>query len=182
MGRGKPSYPTRAELEAGAEPIEAVPASRLLKWMTGPAGHALDRWAVRHIGYSFISWQAARDRGIAYQPSLLLATIGRKSGKKRAVVLPYVADGDRLVVVASNAGRAKAPAWVGNLRANPGCTVVLNRRERAMRARIAEGDERDRLMDVVAVRRPQVHNYDYHARRHGRRLDLAVLEPAGEED
>lgn len=178
MGRGKPRYPTRAELEAGAPPVEAVPASRLLKWMTGPVGHKLDRWAVRHTGYSFISWQAARDRGIAYQPSLLLlTTIGQKSGEKRPVVLPYVADGERLVVVASNAGRAKPPAWVGNLIANPDCAVVLSRRERAMRARVAEGEERERLMDVVAVRRPLVYNYEYHARRNGRRLDLVVLEP-----
>jgi deazaflavin-dependent oxidoreductase (nitroreductase family) len=177
MSRVRPRYPTRAEFEAGAEPVEAVPASRLLKLMTGPLGHRLDRWAVRHIGFSLISWQAARDRGIAYQSSLLLTTIGRKTGEKRPVVLPYARDGDRLVVVASNAGGAKAPAWVGNLIANPGCTIVVNRRECAALGSIAEGAERDRLMDVVAVRRPHVYNYEYHARRNGRRLDLIVLEP-----
>lgn len=178
MAKAKPRYPTRAEFEAGAAPVEAVPASRLLKWMTGPVGHALDRWAVRHTGLSFISWQAARDRGIAYQPSLLLTTIGRKSGAPRPVVLPYVRDGERLVVVASNAGRAKAPAWVGNLLAHPACTVIVARRARAMLARVAQGEERERLMDIVAVRRPQVYNYEYHARQNGRRLDLVVLELA----
>jgi deazaflavin-dependent oxidoreductase (nitroreductase family) len=178
MGRNKPHYPTRAEFEAGARPVEAVPTSFALGMMTGALGHRLDRWCVRRLGFSFISWQAARDRGISYQPSLLLTTIGRKTGAKRPVVLPYVPDGEQLVVVASNAGGAKAPAWVGNLIANPYCMVVVKRRMHDMRAYVAEGGERERLIDVVAKHRPHVFNYDQHARRKGRRLDLVVLEPA----
>lgn len=182
MGGRKPRYPTRAEFEAGAGPVEAVPRSRLLRLMTGPLGHRLDRWCVRHTGLSFISWQAARDRGIPYQPSLLLTTMGRRSGIRRSVVLPYVADGDRLVVVASNAGGAKAPAWVGNLTACPLCEVIVGRRRRAMRGYVAKDAERDRLMDIVAARRPHVYNYEYHARRNGRCLDLVILAPADQAD
>jgi deazaflavin-dependent oxidoreductase (nitroreductase family) len=178
MGGRKPRYPTRADFEAGAEPVEAVPRTRMLRLMTGPLGHRLDRWCVRYIGLSFISWQASRDRGIPYQPSLLLTTTGRKSGIRRSVVLPYVAHGDRLVVVASNAGRAKAPSWVGNLRARPLCQVIVGRRRRVMLGHVAEGADRDRLMDIVAARRPHVYNYEYHARRNGRHLDLVILAPA----
>ena len=81
------------------------------------------------------------------------------------------------MVVASNAGGPKAPAWVGNLLADPGCSVVVRRRVVRMRAYVAKGEERDRLMDVVAERRPHVYNYEYHARRKGRELDIVVLEP-----
>jgi len=175
MAREKPYYPTRAELQTGATPPPAVPPSRRLRLMTGRVGHTIDRWLVRWTGFSVISWQAARDRGIAYQRSLLLTTTGRKTGMKRSVVLPYVAVEEGLVVVASNGGGPRNPAWLENLRANPGCEVVVSRRKRSAVAAIPQGNERIRLLDKVAITRPQVHNYEYHAGKHGRTLELAVL-------
>lgn len=175
MARAKPYYPTRAELEAGVPPAPAVPPSRALRWMTGPIGHALDKWAVRWTGLSFISWQAARDRGIPYQHSLLLTTTGRKTGQKRSVVLPYVRDDRSLVVVGSNGGGARNPAWLENIRADPRCEITVARRRRAALGTIPTGAERERLLDVVAVRRPQIFNYEFHARQHGRVLEMVVL-------
>ncbi len=156
--------------------MEAVPSGRLLRWATGPFGHRFDRWLVRRTGVSLISWLASRGRGIGYQQSLLLITRGRKSGEARPVVLPYVRDGGRLVVVASNAGRARQPAWVGNLVAEPDCSVVVDRRERTMRACLAQGADRDRLLDVIAAERPQVFNYEELARRRGRVMAIGVLQ------
>jgi len=175
VARKKPYYPTRAELAEGAKPPPAVPPSFILKLLTGRSGHRLDRWLVSWTGFSVISWQAARDRGIAYQRSLLLTTTGRKTSLKRSVVLPYVTFEEGLVVVASNGGGPRNPSWLENLRANPGCEVIVSRRKRSAVAAIPQGNERIRLLDKVAITRPQVHNYEYHAGRHGRTLELAVL-------
>jgi hypothetical protein len=53
-----------------------------------PRGAAIDRFCVRHLGHSPVSWIFARSEGVAYNRPLLLVTVGRRSGKERAVVLP----------------------------------------------------------------------------------------------
>ena len=50
---------------------------------------------------------------------LLLTTVGRKSGILRTVPLTYFADGDRYVLVASNGGADRHPAWWLNLEQTP---------------------------------------------------------------
>ena len=57
----------------------------------------------------------------------------------------YLADGERLVVIGSNAGNERAPAWALNLKAHPDADVQVRGAHRKVRARVAEGDERDRL-------------------------------------
>src|SRR5438067_1853483 len=52
-------------------------------------------------------------------PTLLLRTTGRRSGATRTNGLVYARDGDDYLVVASNGGADRAPAWLHNLRANP---------------------------------------------------------------
>src|SRR5580765_6356853 len=47
--------------------------------------------------------------------NLLLTTTGRRSGERRTVPLTYMADGDRYVLVASNGGADRHPAWWLNL-------------------------------------------------------------------
>ena len=56
-------------------------------------------------------------------PVLLLTTKGRKSGKRRVTPLLYVADGDRIVVVASNGGSDRSPAWWLNISSDPAVEV-----------------------------------------------------------
>ena len=173
----KVKYPTRAELDAGAAPVTAVPRSVVLRLMTTGVGHALDKAAVRWFGLSFISWQASRLRGIDYQPCLLLTTIGRKTCKARTAVLPYVTHRGVYIVVGSNAGEAHNPTWVENARVNPDCTVRIKGRVTEVRAHLAANDERQGLLAVIAATRPQIYNYEAHAARHGRQLELVVLTP-----
>ena len=80
-------------------------------------------------------------------PVLKLTTIGRKSGQKRSTMLtsPLV-EGDNVVLVASYGGDDRDPDWFGNLVANPDVDVVMNGSNRKMRARVAEGVERTRLV------------------------------------
>ena len=78
-------------------------------------------------------------------PTLLLTTIGRKTGRSRTVPLIYLADGERLIVVGSMGGAATHPAWWRNLRAQPEAWVEVAGRRWAVRAEEARGDERERL-------------------------------------
>ncbi|HET8565831.1 MAG TPA: nitroreductase/quinone reductase family protein [Solirubrobacterales bacterium] len=78
-------------------------------------------------------------------PVLLLTTTGRKSGEKRTASVLYLEDGDRYVVIDTNAGNTRIPAWSLNLDAGPEAEVEVGRRKLAVRARAAEGEEREEL-------------------------------------
>ena len=78
-------------------------------------------------------------------PICLVEHRGRRTGQVRTTPLVYLEDGDRVVVVASQAGRPEHPMWYLNLLADPDVTVRTRGARRALRARVAEGDERARL-------------------------------------
>lgn len=59
------------------------------------------------------------------EPTLVLQTVGAKSGQPRQSPLLYVKDGPRFVVAASNFGQVPHPAWSANLLANPDAVVIL---------------------------------------------------------
>jgi deazaflavin-dependent oxidoreductase (nitroreductase family) len=61
-------------------------------------------------------------------PTLMLRTTGRRSGVTRTNALVYGKDGDRLMVVASNGGHHKPPAWLLNLEADPDVEVQVGLR------------------------------------------------------
>jgi deazaflavin-dependent oxidoreductase (nitroreductase family) len=76
---------------------------------------------------------------------LRLHTIGRRSGRRRAVVLGYIEDGDRLVTLAMNGWDPADPAWWINLQSNPEATADLVGGSSLVTAHQAAGPERDRL-------------------------------------
>ena len=76
---------------------------------------------------------------------LLLTTRGRRSGLERTVAVTYLRDGERLVLVASNGGAERHPAWWLNLLAEPRARVRVGRDTYEVRAEQSEGEERDRL-------------------------------------
>jgi len=78
-------------------------------------------------------------------PTLLLTSIGRKSGEKRTVPLVFLQNGKDMVIVGSLAGYDHHPAWVLNIRANPKCSVQLDRRKMTAVAREASEKERKDL-------------------------------------
>lgn len=107
-------------------------------------------------------------------PVLLLTTTGRKSGQKRTAPVVYLADGDDLVVIGSNAGHSRTPAWSLNLKSNPDAEVELGRERRRVRARVSEGDERAELW---RRHNEQYAGFDEYEARTGRDIALFVLEP-----
>ena len=76
---------------------------------------------------------------------LLLDHVGAKSGKRRTSPLLYFRDGENVVIVASKGGYPKNPAWFHNLMANPDTTAQIGRERRAVHARVATPEERERL-------------------------------------
>lgn len=78
-------------------------------------------------------------------PVCLLTTTGRKTGRARTCPLLFLADGDRVVLVASQGGLPTDPLWFRNLVAEPAVTVQIGGSVRAMRARVADPAERVEL-------------------------------------
>jgi deazaflavin-dependent oxidoreductase (nitroreductase family) len=131
---------------------------------------ALHRWLYRAtrgaIGHRLpiVDWR-----------SLLLTHVGRKSGRSYTIPLLYIADGERFVVVGSNAGDAKPPAWWRNLEAQPDARVQVGAREHAVRARLAQGEERARLWAALVANFRDYTRYE-RTTRGARELPVVVLE------
>lgn len=107
-------------------------------------------------------------------PVLLLTTTGRKSGQRRTAPVVYLADGEKLVVIGSNAGHSRTPAWSLNLKANPEAEVEVGRERRRVRARVATGDERAELWRKHVE---QYSGFDEYEARTDREIAVFVLEP-----
>lgn len=107
-------------------------------------------------------------------PVLLLTTTGRKSGQKRTAPVVYLADDENVVVINTNAGNAKVPAWSLNLKANPEAEVERGRRRYPVRARIAEGEERAELW---RRHNEQYAGFDDYKEKLDREASVIVLEP-----
>lgn len=107
-------------------------------------------------------------------PVLLLTSRGRRSGQERTSALLHLRDGERFVVIASNAGEDRHPAWWLNLRAEPRGEVELGRHRIAVRAREVEGPEREQLWTRWLEADP---SYDEYRKRTTRRIPVVVLEP-----
>lgn len=106
---------------------------------------------------------------------LLLTTTGRKSGQPRETPLIYAQDGEDLIVIASKGGAPKAPNWYENLLVNPEVTVQVLADRFPARARIADGDEYNRLWNLAADKWP---NYNVYAERTDREIPVVVLSRA----
>jgi deazaflavin-dependent oxidoreductase (nitroreductase family) len=111
---------------------------------------------------------------IAGMPVLLLTTVGRKTGKTRTQPLTYVRTGDAYAVIASKGGASQHPLWYLNLLANPLAEITVGRKTQAVRARDANGEERERLWRQLADVYP---GYDRYAQKTRRRIPVVVLEP-----
>jgi len=108
-------------------------------------------------------------------PSLLLRTTGRKTGAERTAALVYMRDGEDLVVVASNGGSDRPPAWLLNVQKTPGVEVQVGQERRRMRARVASREERARLWPLV--NRLNTGRYDAYQTRTKREIPLVILSP-----
>jgi F420H(2)-dependent quinone reductase len=106
--------------------------------------------------------------------NLLLTTTGRRSGERRTVPLTYMADGDRYVLVASNGGADRHPAWWLNLEREPRATVQVGPRTLEVVARRADTAERAVLWPRLKTMNPFYAQYE---RITVREIPVVVLTP-----
>jgi deazaflavin-dependent oxidoreductase (nitroreductase family) len=109
-------------------------------------------------------------------PMLLLHTTGARTGQQRLNPLVYQADGDRLVVFASKAGADSHPDWYRNLVAHPRATVEVGDETVEIQARVAEGEERERLWVKQKELMPNFAEYEA---KTARTIPVVVLERVG---
>jgi deazaflavin-dependent oxidoreductase (nitroreductase family) len=83
-------------------------------------------------------------------PVLVLTTTGRRSGEPRRTSVLYGRDGDRVVVIGSNTGSERHPAWALNLAACPEAEVQIGRQRMRVRATEVTGSQRARLWALMS--------------------------------
>ncbi|MBV8296878.1 MAG: nitroreductase family deazaflavin-dependent oxidoreductase, partial [Acidimicrobiia bacterium] len=105
---------------------------------------------------------------------LLLHTRGARTGLERVNPLAYQPVGDDIAVFASKAGADTNPDWYHNLLANPLATVEVGTDTVEVRARVAEGEERERIWERQKELMPGVAEYE---QKTTRRIPVIVLEP-----
>jgi deazaflavin-dependent oxidoreductase (nitroreductase family) len=103
---------------------------------------------------------------------LLLHTTGRKSGRERVNPVAYVADGDRLVIIASKGGAPENPDWYNNLVAHPLVTVEVGAETFRVRASVAAEPERSRLYGKMVEMMP---GFDDYRKRTSRVIPVVIL-------
>jgi proline iminopeptidase len=104
---------------------------------------------------------------------LLLTTKGRKTGEPRTTPLIYENAGNDYVIVASKGGAPDDPGWYRNLSKDPGVELQVRDDVFPAHARVAEGDERERLWKLAALQWPA---YDEYQKKTDREIPVVVLE------
>lgn len=111
-------------------------------------------------------------------PTLLLRSTGRRSGATRTNALVYARDGADYVLVASNGGADRHPAWLHNLRANPDAEIQVGRERQKGTARVVEPSDPgyERLWKVVNENNRD--RYDAYQRQTTRGIPVVVVTPS----
>lgn len=128
---------------------------------------------------AYLANPAGRSTGQSAQggfPTLLLTTIGRKSGEKRTTPAVFMRNGKDMVVVGSLAGYEEHPAWVRNLNANPNCWVQLDFDKYTAVARDATDAERKDLWPRLIQVFPA---WGYFQQHTDRPFAIKILSPTG---
>jgi deazaflavin-dependent oxidoreductase (nitroreductase family) len=110
-------------------------------------------------------------------PTLLLRTAGRKTGLLRTNGLTYARDDDAYLVVASNGGAANPPAWLANLKAEPGCEIQVGRQRIPVIARPTLPDDPDYTRRWAIVNAVNSDRYTAYQKLTDRPIAIVELRP-----
>lgn len=146
---------------------------------TMPAG--LPDWIAKHIDLYLTDpekahmWDASAVGIKGSLPTLLLITVGRKSGEEKMLPLLYKQVDDSFVIIASKGGAPAHPSWYFNLKANPDCEIRVGTATHLVHARDAEGAERETLwQQMVELYAPYK---DYQGLAGDRIIPVVLLTP-----
>ena len=110
-------------------------------------------------------------------PTLMLRTTGRKSGQTRTNSLVYAKDGADWLVVASNGGADRPPAWLFNLEAKPEVEVQVGRSRSPAVARVVSPDDEDHSRLWKVVNDNNRDRYTEYQKQTDRPIPVVVLSP-----
>lgn len=148
--------------------------ARRLNFIANRRRRSQTLWTRIHAGLYRLTRGRFVPRWFAGAPVLVLETVGRRSGQRRAVPVLYLADGNSFVVLASNAGTDRYPAWWFNLKDAGEASIVVRGSRKRVRPRLLEGAERERLWREFVAMYPQAEEY---TRFTDREFPLVALEP-----
>ena len=131
----------------------------MIQWLWPRVGTPLHIRLYRLLGGRLVSFG-----------TLLLTTMGRRSGRPRTVIVGYLRDGDDVIVADTNVTKPALPAWELNLRAHPEAEVQLGRERYQARAEFLEGEDRAGQWDRLVAADP---GYNWVQRLAGR--EIAVI-------
>jgi deazaflavin-dependent oxidoreductase (nitroreductase family) len=143
--------------------------------------HELPTWIKDHLsryiatdGADGYLWDASLGGGKGMVPTLLLTTVGRKSGRVLTLPLIFGQSGANYVVVASKGGAPAHPAWYLNMQADPEVQVQVKAKKFSAHAHTAEGEERAGLWaKMVGIYGP----YAQYQTKTDRQIPVVVLKP-----
>lgn len=130
------------------------------------------KWVADHVR-RYVASDGKSGHRWSGMDTLLITTRGRKTGAQRRTALIYGRDGERYIVVASNGGKPRNPAWYLNLLATPEVQVQVGAEVFSARARPAAGAERTRLWAQMASIFPQ---YETFQKKTSREIPVVILE------
>ncbi|WP_026343190.1 nitroreductase family deazaflavin-dependent oxidoreductase [Nocardia sp. BMG111209] len=110
-------------------------------------------------------------------PTLLLRTVGRKSGQSRVSALTYARDGEDWLVTASNGGAPRPPGWLANLKAAPEVEIQVGRRRVPVTARATYPEDPDYARRWALVDKVNQGRYTAYQQRTERPISVVVLSP-----
>ncbi|MFC9995825.1 nitroreductase/quinone reductase family protein [Nocardia sp. NPDC127526] len=110
-------------------------------------------------------------------PTLLLRTVGRRTGQPRTSALTYARDGRDYIVTASNGGSARPPGWLANVKAAPECEIQVGTRRMAVTGRATYPDDPDYARRFGLADKVNQGRYAQYQRMTSRPLAVVVLSP-----
>jgi F420H(2)-dependent quinone reductase len=110
-------------------------------------------------------------------PSLLLHTVGAKTGQSRTTTLSYAKDGDDYLIVASKGGEPVSPGWYHNLKANPNIEINVGPKRFAVTAHPALPDNPDYARMWQLVNKNNADRYTAYQKKTSRPIPVVVLTP-----
>ena len=110
--------------------------------------------------------------GMHREALILLTTTGAKTGQPRTTPMMFHRDGERILVIASNAGAPKDPDWYGNLVRDPRVTVEVGEQSYPAIASVLTGADRDRSWTILKETYPF---FAEHEQQAGRTIPVVAL-------
>jgi len=142
-----------------------------IKWMS-----RCNTWAFKATGGRLGSkWRGGSNRFSAPPPVGILTTTGRKSGEARESPLIFLREGDRVILVASQGGRANNPMWYLNAQANPQVKFRIKNEVLNLTSRDATDEEREQYWPKLDAIYPDFANYRTYT---DRKIPILICEAA----